>query len=451
MALLLLFLVGLATGQLIQGDLRGGVDIAEIEVKVGDRIVFDSELLPGAPPDLTKVKFYWKKLREWDPSIRFDQLGKDGTCLKNEYLHGRLVSCNSSLILENATFSDEGIYMVRYKMNDTHSEESVILLRIFDSQPVLMLSVFTGDRLSFRCDDLKNGDADMRVELKNVPGFDPGLLERAGHYVWDLRTIKWTKDQGFVPAFLVRNQLRCCAQYASQMTCGPWTPVTVDMFLDDVKAANRDMCPNRGGLKELEGVDMTSPRNTPLWQPRCYRRVYSVTENNGHLVMCEGHEGVVLGPTGTWKMHRPLGGVRTLFVGRRYAIEEIERNITGEYFINTPNGTHDAQFNITVLAPLQASLKLVSLDEHSLTMECEHNGRPGSRITWTVEGTFAESQVSGSTIRLWQDCRETPTQWAFQVAVQCAVDDGPWQVRSKWYKGTRRRGEGSLCTHCGHF
>lgn len=390
----------------------------------------------------------WWKSRLWNQN-KGDRLGISGNCSLHPHVSDRILSCNDTLILTNMTYLDAGHYRLRQRVNKSSSVWSIFQVSVFDSQPVLSIIGLKRLVISIQCFDLRNPLAAMSLETKAVPGH-PRHLPEITHTLsnaWELKVPGLWKGKYVIERnrWYMEADARCCASYHGYQRCGEWARISHNMYLDTASARGRPWCSWRGG-NALEGVNFNHFHEGPLKDPTCHQTYF--LSSTHHMAVCENFSAKVIFWKNlqglSFKYQRPWGGKRVVAVGEKYEFRA-KLNDTGSYFV-VHNGVTIQNFTVTVLPSLKAAIRLIELKKHYLLLECTHNGRGHAQIHWEVVGTYSSYHHQGKTrLLVHSDCWENSDYWYFKYGVRCRVDDGPFQVYSRWFLGEARRTNFFIC------
>ncbi|UNP64532.1 hypothetical protein [Marmot herpesvirus 1] len=397
-------------------------------VKVGDTLTLTADHLPQ------QGTFFWSRSRSWDPSRR-DEIATSGNCTLRPYYGDRLTTCGQTLTLTNITVHDAATYYARVR-GDGGNRWQNFTVQVFDSQPVLSPMLMRRTHIYLRCDDLKNPKA--RTYIEDQPKKHP-LFQGV-----------WNHDHG--PYYTLhmreptemRETARCCSNYKNITTCGPWTNIDHLYYLTSYMTGSRPWCAAKGG-HEIDKFSFNHVHYGNLHRGKCYRHTFAIPSEKD-LLLCQENETTVITAVphrGKWTKKRDFGGIHTVTTGSRWEIPFPTQNLTGNYSLVSNNTS--IKFHITVLPELQASIEVVAIEADHMALKCAHNGRPGTKVMWTVQGTYGKFDIRDDILYVYPDCWKSYFEWYYKFGVLCKARDGPWDVYSRWFLAETTREDGDWC------
>lgn len=351
------------------------------------------------------------------------------------YYGDRIKTCGQTLTITNITVHDAAIYHSRVRESGKNEWQNFTVI-VFDSQPVLSPMLMMRNHIFLRCDDLRNRQA--VTYLENRPTKDSAHMHHDHKQYYSL---------SMITRRFMTDTLRCCSEYQNITTCGPWTNITHYFYLSTYTAGSRPWCTHKGG-HEIDKFSFNHVHYGNLHRGKCYRHTFAVPSEK-HLLLCQENETTVITAVpnrGKWSKYRDFGGIHTVNNGSRWEIQFPSQNITGNYLITSP--TTNISFDITVLPELQASIEVVSIKETQMELKCAHNGRPGTKVMWTIQGTYGGFEIKDDILYVFPDCWKDYSDWYYKFGVLCKARDGPWDVYARWFLGESIRQDGDWCLCC---
>ena len=407
-----------------------------IAVPLGDTLTITVDL------NGTENRMFWWKGRLWDEN-RGDGIGVGGNCSAHPQLANRLLSCNATLILTNMTYQDAGLYRFRYRHNKTLSDYYTFNVTVFESQPVMALMSMLRTHFTVQCWDLRNPLANMTLELKPVSGAPPFKIRQTCVNCYELN-IELIDGRYMVDdeAWYAKAYGRCCAAFYNVSFCSPWRFMTHNLFLSTRNNRGRPWC-SYPDLGSLNNVDFNVAHVGPLFKSTCHKTLFPTSYHEHQL--CEGVKSTILDtqnlPKLSWKMPRPLGGVRTVATGLTYELTP-HMNDTGAYYVVGHNQT--TNFSLYVRPTLRVALDIIQLGNSDIMLNCSHNGGPDATVTWEVKGTYSQYKTDNHKLTIWMDCWKDRIWWYYKFGIRCHVEDDAWSGYSRWALASVKRTDHTL-------
>lgn len=365
-------------------------------------------------------KIFWWKSRQWNET-RGDTLTLENNCSWRPALMGRIDSCNTTLLLKNADWSDAGIYRFRYRNAYDNNTFFWFNVSVYDTQPALGILGMSRWRTILQCYDLRNPMASLELQNMTAPNAtSPVILTN--------RTDFYTVGIDGSTSYGV--WVRCCASFHGHQNCTPWRYIYQSIYLP-LNHSKNPVCKNRQKPTPYPAYQHQSP--VSLLPANCTRSNYSQPKDKflqTKFDFCEHVPSIIhtYPETNYLEFYRPLGGFRrvsTYFPNPR-------RNDTGKYKVE-----QGRQISIQVLPQLNLTVELYEVFREIIRLNCAHNGRRQAKVEWEIKGHYGKHEVHRTGpfgLSLWASCwRTSGFSWLSSIELRCRVTDGPWTGVSRWF------------------
>ncbi|ADW24345.1 hypothetical protein RHVP.R7 [Cricetid gammaherpesvirus 2] len=373
----------------------------------------------------------WRRQKSWAPDEQGVDITAPGNCgLRNDFYFGRIGRCDAVLVLENVKMSDAGVYsVVALERQKTFFMEVIVV----ESQPVLSLTSIQKSSIGYRCDDIRNPEAEtfVRLRRKNWSSHGGKLTHHKEEKFWSHEA----KDEDGMK--ISNMEAKCCSYAPGHIKCGSWAPIDFSLYVSKQEAGQRPWCEHSGG-NNLKDEDFGGLNAGPLLQPECQTTEFDVTKTK-YPSVCQGTKTDLSGKHGKWSFQHPLFkhdlSEEAISV---YTISSPATNDTGPYLVEPIPEGNNISLDLLVHRKLYAALSVASVEPSKVVLDCVHNGMTSvSKVSWEVEGQLGGYEIteSGKRIIILLDCWKNYSNWQFRFGVRCHVSDGPWTTSSRWVIG----------------